>query len=330
MSSPSPIALVYQALQEICNRAESHASIFHKNEAATRTALIEPLLRTLGWDTANVQMVEPEKTLGNDLRVDYLLRDALGRPCIVIEAKCLGSNLDKYSYVGKILGYAIALNVQTVCITDGISWHIHSNLHQGKSEPITFELTESELLASANHLIDWLDSAQSGHGIGSGLKASGVHEPSDSSVTRTKTNAQKPAAKTKAATKVATHQPDYIDLSQLHMHSLPPGQKPKMLRLPDGSIKPIKTWKDILLEVCRLALATNPAIQLPLPDKAGKKRFLLSKTKPLVGSSTATLYNTQQVFIYTHYSASDCITNALYAVQQIPTSHQETSIAVSF
>ncbi|MFC7666139.1 hypothetical protein ACFQT0_00830 [Hymenobacter humi] len=156
-------------MQGVRSNAENHTSIFQKNEAATRAALIDPVLRALGWDTSNVQMVEPEKSLGNELRVDYLLKDPAGKPYLVIEAKCLGSTLDKYGYVGKILGYALTLNVQTVCITDGISRHIHSNLQQGKSEPIAFTFTENTLLAAANQLVQWLDAAQCGHGLTSAV-----------------------------------------------------------------------------------------------------------------------------------------------------------------
>lgn len=102
------------------------------------------------------------------------------------------------------------------------------------------------------------------------------------------------------------------------------------MRLPNGVIKPISIWKDILLEVCYLVLDANPNLSLPLPDKAGKKRFLLSSTKPALGSSTQAKYQGKPVFIGTHYSAADCIANALYAASQLPAHQQATTLAVSF
>lgn len=332
MYPSSPIVAIYHVLQQVKSTAHTNAGIFRKNEAATRAALIDPILRALGWDTANVQMVEPEKTLSNELRIDYLLNAPSGQPWAVIEAKCLDSSLDKYGYVGKILGYGLTLNVQTVCITDGITWHLHTHLQHGKSEPVVFSLSEDDLLLAANELIRWLDAAQSGHGIQT-LEISPTAPstlmgpvPVASSYKGAK-SVTKPLRKQKTPKSEAAV---FTDLSQLHLLDLPAGHKPKQLRLPNGTVKSIKIWKDILLEVCYLVLATNAHLMLPLPDKAGKKRFLFSSTKPTLGSSTQASFKGTPVFICTHYSAADCIANALYALQQLPSNQKLTTLAVSF
>ena len=329
MTPSSPIAAIYQVLQHVQAVAQADANIFRKNEAATRAALIDPVLRALGWDTANVQMVEPEKTLSNELRIDYLLNDPTGQPWVVIEAKCLGSSLDKYGYVGKILGYALTLNVHTVCITDGITWHLHTHLQHGKSEPVVFSLLETDLLPAANELIRWLDAAQAGHGIPPiGNLIESVTEIASSQLGK-KAEVQRIRIKAlkEKSDSVSAH---FTDLTQLNSTSIQPGQKPKQLRLPNGTIKPIAIWKDILLEVCYLVLSTNSNLVLPFPDKAGKKRFLFSFTKPEGGSSTLTSYQGRPAFILTHYSAADCIANALYAAQQLLPSQRKTNMAVSF
>ena len=329
MTPSSPIAAIYQVLQHVQAVAQADANIFRKNEAATRAALIDPVLRALGWDTANVQMVEPEKTLSNELRIDYLLNDPTGQPWVVIEAKCLGSSLDKYGYVGKILGYALTLNVHTVCITDGITWHLHTHLQHGKSEPVVFSLLETDLLPAANELIRWLDAAQAGHGIPPiGNLIESVTEVASSQLGK-KAEVQRIRIKAlkEESDSVSAH---FTDLTQLNSTSIQPGQKPKQLRLPNGTIKPIAIWKDILLEVCYLVLSTNSNLVLPFPDKAGKKRFLFSFTKPEGGSSTLTSYQGRPAFILTHYSAADCIANALYAAQQLLPSQRKTNMAVSF
>ena len=329
MTPSSPIAAIYQVLQHVQAVAQADANIFRKNEAATRAALIDPVLRALGWDTANVQMVEPEKTLSNELRIDYLLNDPTGQPWVVIEAKCLGSSLDKYGYVGKILGYALTLNVHTVCITDGITWHLHTHLQHGKSEPVVFSLLETDLLPAANELIRWLDAAQAGHGIPPiGNLIESVTEVASSQLGK---KAEVQRIRIKALKEKSDSVSAYFtDLTQLNSISIQPGQKPKQLRLPNGTIKPIAIWKDILLEVCYLVLSTNSNLVLPFPDKAGKKRFLFSFTKPEGGSSTLTSYQGRPAFILTHYSAADCIANALYAAQQLLPSQRKTNMAVSF
>ena len=330
MFPSSPIITIYQVLQHVQAAAQANAGIFRKNEAATRAALIDPVLRALGWDTTNVQMVEPEKTLGNELRIDYLLNDPTGQPWVVIEAKCLDSSLDKYGYVGKILGYALTLNVHTVCITDGITWHLHTHLRHGKSEPVVFSLLENDLLQAANELIRWLDAAQSGHGVQPPNASHPAGSPPTSPLPATVKPAPPATEQLTKSKKQPANIPDFTEVAQLHLLNLQPGQKPKQLRLPNGTIKPIAIWKDILLEVCYLVLATNSNLSLPFSDKAGKKRFLFSSIKPERGSSTLTSYKGNPVFILTHYSAADCIANALYAAQQLLPNQQKTSLAVSF
>lgn len=322
MSIISPLASFYTLLQAVRTTAELNAPLLRRNEAATRAALIDPVLRALGWDTANVQMVEPEKTIGGDLRVDYLLRDTTSKPHLVIEAKCLDASLDKHGYVSKILGYALGFKVQTVFITDGLSWHCYSNLHKGNTEAITFSLTD-DLLPAALYLIQWLDAAQSGYGIP--LPMPSVPEATIDFPVGTK------APKQAKSQKMAVEQTEFIDLT--HLNTLPdlPEQKPKQLRLPDGSVVALKTWKDILHKVGEFVLAQNPILTLPYPDKAGKKTALLSAQKPKAGLSSSTFnYHSKPLFLYTNYNASACIANALYLLKLAPTSIQQVSLAVAF
>ncbi|QNH62755.1 hypothetical protein [Hymenobacter sediminicola] len=310
-------------MQSVYSSAETNASLLRKNEAATRAALIDPVLRALGWDTANVQMVEPERTIGSELRVDYLLHDSEGKPRLVVEAKCLGASLDKHGYVSKVLGYALGFKVQTVFITDGLHWHCYSNLHKGNTEATTFSLAENDLLPAALHLIQWLDAAQSGYGIN--LPTPSALEAAVASPVVVK------ATKQPKLPKEAVVQTEFIELT--HLNTLPdlPNQKPRQLRLPDGSVVALKTWKDILHKVGEFVLAQQPAITLPYPDKAGKKTALLSVQKPKAGLSSSTFtYQNKPLFLYTNYSAPACIANALYLLKLVPISLQQVSPAVAF
>ena len=42
------------------SRINEHRSVLQGNEAQTRMSLIDPLLRALGWDTADPALVRPE------------------------------------------------------------------------------------------------------------------------------------------------------------------------------------------------------------------------------------------------------------------------------
>jgi len=99
--------------------------LLQRNEALTRYALIDPLLRALGWDTEDPNQVVPEfstPTTDNE-RADYVLK-INGKKVAVIEAKSLGTRWDS-GVVGKVLSYAIKIGAKIAVITDGDKWEIY-------------------------------------------------------------------------------------------------------------------------------------------------------------------------------------------------------------
>lgn len=220
------------------------------------------------------------------------------------------------------MGYALGFKVQTVFITDGLNWHCYSNLHKGHTEALVFSLTKENLLLTAMHLIQLLDATQSGHGLA--LLLVEVTE-AKTALPASSTSKKHPQPPQKLAEPIMT---DFVELTHINTLQLKPNQKPTQLRLPDGTIREIKIWKDILLECCRFSLKCNSEIPIPFSDKAGKKRFLLNNDKPLTGSSTLNDYNEKSIYIGTHYSATDCIANALHILKLVPSSSQLASVAV--
>ncbi|MGI4874922.1 MAG: hypothetical protein ACRYFX_27525 [Janthinobacterium lividum] len=329
MPTLSPLAVLATTLAAVCQQAQQHQVLLSKNEAATRAVLIDPVLRALGWDTTDVAMVEPERTVQNKQSLDYVLKTCSGSILAVIEAKKLGESLDKIGHVGALIGYAFSLKPQAFFITDGLHWHCYSPEHSHYEPITTLHLTNDTSLSTALQLLRLLDAAHGGHGLPNQPKVAVDASPNNeisqiAKSTPSKANKQSQQKHFKKESEVFT------ELASLSTLALQPGQKPTKLRLPDGTIKAIHTWKDILFETSSFLLLHKKNISLPLPDKAGKKRFLLSSTKPPVGSSTLTSYQGKPVFIYTHYSATDCIANALYAEHQLPTEARSVNIAVAF
>ena len=323
MAIISPLASLVAILNQVGQIAQQNQQLLTKNEAATRAALIDPVLRALGWDTANVRMVEPEKTINTTWRADYALHDATGKIDLLLEAKAMGSNLDRYSVVQQLLSYAFGFGVLKVILTDGLNWHFYNDFKPGAAVADShFDLLQEEPASCALQLVKWLDITHFGFGLPASLVS--VSQP----VTPTLSAQIIVSTKDQKSRKESDER--FTDLVQISTLALAPGQKPKQLRLPDGSIAAITSWKDVLVETCRFLLRHHEALNLPLPDKAGKKRFLLSATKAEVGSSTSATYKQNPVFIYTHYSATDCIANALYAVSQLPASSRKFQLAIDF
>ncbi|TDN35947.1 hypothetical protein E4631_04425 [Hymenobacter sp. UV11] len=325
MPTPSPLASLVAALAHVCHQAEQNHALLSKNEAATRAALIDPVLRALGWDTADVRMVEPERTVENKQSLDYVLKGPTGVIQSVVEAKKLGESLDKLGHVGALIGYAFSLKPVSFFITDGLNWHCYSPGHSHYEPTSIIELRTDNLLPAALQLLQLLDAAHGGHGLviapATPTISGAIMAPASS-----KPRPQ-PTAKSVTTVPARNYYPLSVDLAG------PDSQlgKPQWLRLPDGTEHALKTWKDILLKAAELVLQSQDKLPLPLLDKAGKKTALLSWVQPKAGLSFNKLtYQSKPAYLYTNYSATACVANALYLLQHLPKSAAAADTAVAF
>lgn len=97
-------------------------------EQNTKTSLIDPVLRALGWDVGDLEEVRQEyKRRPQDKPVDYALL-LLRTPRLFVEAKALGQNLDDRKWANQIMGYATVAGVEWVVITNGDQYRIYNAL----------------------------------------------------------------------------------------------------------------------------------------------------------------------------------------------------------
>ena len=132
------------------------------------------------------------------------------------------------------------------------------------------------------------------------------------------TNLSPPTSATveKAETRQVTKDVVFIPLDELEDIA---GKKPTHFRLPDGQVLEINTWKDVLRESCKFALEHNPSIQIPFPDRVGKKVSLFNHERPAKKVSFVTeMYNGNKIYIYLNYDSHNCVANALYILEHVP------------
>ena len=112
---------LYNLVEDLKSRIEVHGAQLRSKEMQTRYALIDPLLRELGWDTSDPSLVTPEiPTSGG--RADYaLLRD--GKPVVMVEAKRLGEDLK--GAVSQGVQYCLERGTQHFAVTDGQRWEVY-------------------------------------------------------------------------------------------------------------------------------------------------------------------------------------------------------------
>lgn len=96
-------------------------------EQDTKAALIVPVLRALGWDVEDLEVVKLEyRRRSSDNPVDYALF-LLREPRLFIEAKPLGSRLDDHKWANQILTYAMAAGVEWVALSDGNEYRLYNS-----------------------------------------------------------------------------------------------------------------------------------------------------------------------------------------------------------
>ena len=109
-------------IERLQDRIKTHRSYLSGDETRTRQVLIDPLLRELGWDVSDPDMVELEYRVGQQ-RADYALISN-GRRVALIEAKRLGNDLE-YDEIMQVLNYANRDGIDHIIVTDGDRWEMY-------------------------------------------------------------------------------------------------------------------------------------------------------------------------------------------------------------
>ena len=114
------------AIESLQERIHRDGDTIGSNEIRTRTALVDPLLTALGWDTTDPAMVIPEYAAGGGV-ADYALLKVTpdgNTPVIAfVEAKRLHEPLE--SHRAQMLTYANMAGVKYAGLTNGDRWELY-------------------------------------------------------------------------------------------------------------------------------------------------------------------------------------------------------------
>ena len=274
---------LYQTIEKLRERMETHQDKLKQSEALTRNALVDPLLRALGWDTEDPALAMPEYRLGSGF-ADYALLNG-GKPVIVIEAKKLGTPL--YSAAEQSVTYCVNAGIRYFVATDGRKWDVyetHRPVPLAEKKIVSFDITDSPADVCLDALVLWRRSVQSG-------------------IVR---KAQTPLLEPQNATPVAATQPEIKPEPSIHIEPCPApfnqqakavispisganwqkltdlqavaGEKPPPeIRFPDGSLAKIQDWVDIPVQVVRWLCQQDKLDETRIPVRNGRgKNYLLA------------------------------------------------------
>ncbi len=303
MKIHSPISLLMETIEHVRTSSRIHSAKLRNNEAITRAVLIDPIVQVLGWDTRNPEMVEFEKYYKNT-KLDYALNDCRGEVNVILEAKAFGANLMEDKIVNTILSYGITYRVPNIILTDGIIWKHYKIENFSNLTPAIINLETDPIHLAARYLIDNLDATLFWN---EAINVTATNNPVVAEPPQLIVNGK------------AIEQGDgYINLSDLPL-SLTGKKAPRSLRLPNGEIKTISNWRDILVECVRFLLAHTPDINFPLLDKAGKKCILIDYYRmPQKGSIIQEHYRGREVYVYLNYDSNHIVANSQFVLDMAP------------
>jgi len=291
----SPIANFIEVLNRVKDDATHYSDQLTHNEAQTRITLIDPILRGLGWDLSNPNMIGVELVYQN-VRADYALVNSTGQTKVVIEAKKLGTRLNNLNNDGTAFNYAFRMRVPHAVIADGLRWYFYDDFTPERQDPVKYDLNQGPLHEIALELITRLDAANFGY------------------YENTLTDQEEPAQL------VHPHNiapvPRNFQLFEELPNNLTGHPRPTLIRLPDSHEIAINGWGGALFEIAKFVLDRTPNIQIPLVDAASEGTNLLGWDEPN-GRTKRYEFKERNLFVYVNYDANNCIRNAKYLLSNL-------------
>ena len=279
-------------VETLRERIDEHGDALRQSEALTRYALIDPMLRELGWDTDDPALVVPEYRSGSG-SADYALMDD-DRPLMMVEAKKLDTPL-RDAVLSQGINYCLMEGTKHFTVTDGQRWEIyetHKPVPIDEKRIVAFNLKgKSPAEVCLKALALWRPSVESGYVAGGSAPVAGqgnAHSTTDVIVTP-----QPPSP---------PNDHEWEPLSELspQLGTVHPVE----VRFPDGSTAPVRAWGSLLVEVVRWLLKSNhlKASDCPIKTRDRNRRYLVA-VRPVHSNGNAFSYSEQVGELYVEKKA---------------------------
>lgn len=303
-----------ELVRTLSKRIKEHGELLRNNEALTRTALIDPLLRELGWNIEDPAQVIPEFPTDNNEKPDYVLFTSAG-PTMIVEAKSLDSPLHEkekaYKKSPTIQALNYSYNIRETnyfSVTNGRYWEIYDKQRlsdKNKGRISQFNITESPVEAAClKALVLWRPGVEVG--IVSPAKVPLFWQGDESTPP-----AQSPPEPS------GEHPPstdnDWIPLSEFKHQQ---GDKPpSTLKFPEGKIVEINWWYELVTKTTAQLFENGFLNDSHCPIKRGR-RYIVDSSERMLGEAKEIRTVHGAVYVKTKNRASNHIKNALAVIER--------------
>ena len=308
-----PLESLLELVQILSSRIDRHGPALRQSEALTRYALIDPLLRELGWDTADPDMVIPEYRSGNG-RADYALMNN-GSPAMMVEAKSLGTPLQD-SVLAQGINYCLMEGTSYFSVTDGRLWEIyetHKPVPINDKQIVCFDLKDDPGQVCLKALALWQPSVMSGQvSVG---QTPILTPPISTTIQQTQVPTITQPTTSSAPVVPVTTGRNWRSLSVFD--PVPGSPRPSEIMFPDNSRSDINLWNQIPMEVTRWLLENNLIDSHQLPIPRGGRYILSTSGVHKNGKPFTALKQVGHLYLEVNYNSTNLTENARLTIQHL-------------
>lgn len=309
-ATTTPLDGLLALIETLQARIAGHGADLRRSEALTRYALIDPLLRELGWDTSDPTQVVPEYPVSGG-RADYaLLVD--GRSRIMIEAKNLGEPLD--NAISQGISYCTEKGTPYFALTDGEHWRLyetHRPVPVAEKLVVKFGLQDAPAESALAALALWR----------ARLKAGSTGSPPQTMASASKSPAEHYRQLTEPARSGTEPHPSSAELAAEGWQTLasftPRGRaKPAEVRFPTGEVEHISTWAALIARTVAWLVSHGHLSQNQVPVRLGGRYLVAVKpqhpgARPFVNPKAAGGFHVE-----TNYSGAHTLNNIRLVIKE--------------
>ncbi|MYD54128.1 MAG: hypothetical protein F4W96_07485 [Chloroflexi bacterium] len=293
---------LHELIETLQGRIAEHGTALQQSEALTRYALIDPLLRGLGWDTGDPTQVIPEFKSGRG-SADYALLGSDGKPDVIIEAKRLNSGLE--NAVEQVINYCTREGYEFFAVTDGRLWELYETRRRGDIEEklvARLNLTDAPPKTCLAALALWRPSV-----IVENVKIAMAPVVGADSLPRDTTPAS-------GDTPMAPQDEEWHQLSDLTPAS---GTVPSAVRLPDHTMATVRGWGDFIAEIVRYLYENGHLEESLLPIQRSKNSYIVAK-EPVnpTGNRFSAFRKIGPFFANVNFTALTLVRDARFMIEQ--------------
>lgn len=118
-----------ETIHRVTKRIRNYRPLYEQNEMATRNQVVDPILRSLGWDTEDPDKVQPNVSADEGVPNYTLLLD--GKKVLFVEAKKMSIDVDDKQVLSQLAKYCFAEGMSYGLLTNGVVWVLFRAFREG-------------------------------------------------------------------------------------------------------------------------------------------------------------------------------------------------------